>query len=45
VRIDEVVQAGATDVVNALHHLPPGVVRTPEEIAARQMQLANGAEP
>lgn len=38
--IDDIVQAGAAGVVTALHHVPNGVIWTPQEIARRQDEVA-----
>lgn len=40
VSIDDMMQAGVEGVVSALHHVPTGVVWTPEEIGQRQREIA-----
>ncbi len=40
VSIDDMLQAGVEGVVSALHHLPPGVVWSTEEILKRQSAIA-----
>ncbi len=42
VSVDDARQAGAEAIVTALHHLPPGEVWTPEEIARRQREVRAG---
>ena len=43
VKIEDVMQVGATEVVSALHHLPNGVVWPIEEIRNRQNEVAYSA--
>ena len=39
VAVDDMLQAGVEGVVSALHHVPNGIVWTPEEIAKRQREI------
>ncbi len=39
VSVDDMMQAGVKGVVTALHHVPPGAVWTPDEIARRQAEV------
>ena len=42
--IDEIRQCGVEGIVTALHHVPPGQVWTPEDIARRQAEVATRAD-
>ena len=44
VSVDDMLQAGVEGVVSALHHVPTGVVWTPEEIARRQDAIGRRAD-
>ena len=44
VNIGEVQQTGVESVVSALHHIPPGEVCTPQEIAKRQAEISVTAD-
>ncbi|PCJ07762.1 MAG: mannonate dehydratase [Rhodobacteraceae bacterium] len=44
VRIGEVQQTGVKAVVSALHHIAPGAVWTPQEIAKRQAEISVSAD-
>ncbi|MCA8910013.1 MAG: mannonate dehydratase [Rhodospirillaceae bacterium] len=46
IRISEVRQTGTAGIVSALHHLPAGVVWSPQEIAAHQRRISHdGGQP
>ncbi len=42
--VDAMLQAGVEGVVSALHHIAPGAVWTPDEIATRQAMIARRAD-
>jgi mannonate dehydratase len=43
-RIEDIVQAGAEGIVTALHHVPNGVVWSPDEIKRRQGEVAQRSD-
>ena len=44
VRTEDIAQAGAVGVVSALHHVPNGMVWSPEQIAQRQAEVARRSD-
>lgn len=44
VSVGDMLQAGVEGVVSALHHVPPGTVWTPREIAKRQHEIGHLAD-
>ncbi|MFO1141564.1 MAG: mannonate dehydratase [Amaricoccus sp.] len=44
VSVDDMLQAGVEGVVSALHHVPNGIVWSPEEIAKRQREIGTRSD-